>query len=724
MLRRPLLLLSLALLALTTTGLSADRRSLVSSGDAFVMADPDTGSWTIGSSTIRFTLTLDKRSGLRVMDLSNPYTGQWSVGVAPDTTVSLGSGELTLGTRALVFEGAEASQYRGGVRLDLSFISSSPPAKVTRSYVCYPRTPIVEMWTTFEPAAANRLTVANLNAFELTVQPGVIQWVNGLGTPPAEGGPFTLMSRELKPGDSLSLGAVKRSTEQALPWFKIEAEADEFFGGLIWSGSWQLMLSRTDAGVRVSLGLPPFSTETGAPLETPHGFFGVAGGSVGEASEALQTFVMHALRQGRAFQPLVAYNTWFTYGTAIDHQMIIDEIDHAAELDIEVFVVDAGWYPNNSDDPFDFTTGLGLWHVDAKRFPLGLRALRDYAHDRGLRFGIWVEPERVALSRIGQPYRARQRWLATSDGKYNPNQTGAPKSAQVCLADPEGRQWVLDRVIEFIETVRPDYLKWDNNLWVNCDRPGHGHAKEDGNFAQVRGLYEIFATIRERYPDLMIENCSGGGNRLDFGLLPYTDAGWMDDQSVPSARVRHNLEGLSAVLPPAYLYSFIMDTEQEPIDTFPGLSLLFRSRMPGMLGVSWRGEEIGEGERKRIQREISIYKQIREIMHDANAHLLTDQVGIDGGYGWDVIQQVSASSGNALIFAFSGEEASRRINVQPRNLRRDAIYEVSSVDYGPIGQATGHELMTQGVEIDRDVDLPAHVIVLRVIGQPVPVIRR
>ena len=104
----------------------------------------------------------------------------------------------------------------------------------------------------------------------------------------------------------------------------------------------------------------------------------------------------------------------------------------------------------------------------------------------------------------------------------------------------------------------------------------------------------VLAALRARYPELIIENCSGGGNRLDLGMLQYTDVGWMDDVSGPSAHVRHNLEGLGAVFPPRYLLSFVMDDPAEPIHEATDMPLYFRSRMAGVLGLSLRGAEFGE----------------------------------------------------------------------------------------------------------------------------------
>src|SRR5262249_11475761 len=156
----------------------------------------------------------------------------------------------------------------------------------------------------------------------------------------------------------------------------------------------------------------------------------------------------------------------------------------AAQFGVELFVIDAGWYPNTGvDGPTDFDSGLGAWSADPDRFPNGLAPLREYAHRLGLKFGLWVEPERTSLALAGEP-GVPEPWLATSAGGY-----GSDHAAQICLAGPAARAWLLDRLTALLDDVRPDYLKVDNNMFINCDRGGHGHGPTDGNFAHVNGLY-------------------------------------------------------------------------------------------------------------------------------------------------------------------------------------------------------------------------------------------
>jgi alpha-galactosidase len=411
------------------------------------------------------------------------------------------------------------------------------------------------------------------------------------------------------------------------------------------------------------------------------------------------------VRGGRPFQPLVTSNTWFAYGTDINEAVIKQEMRSATANGVEVFVVDAGWYTGTGRGG-DFEGGLGTWRVDAAKFPKGLRELSDYSHDLGLRFGIWVEPERVDQSTVGRPGLAQQAWLATNNGN-----TGSSRSAQICLANGAARQWILDRLTELIDDANADYLKWDNNFWVNCTRGGHGHGTSDGNFAHVKGLYDVLARLRERYPNLILENCAQGGNRTDFGMLRYTDVGWMDDRTAPAVHVRHNLQGLTTFFPPAYLLSFALSGPGEPLAAAPDLGLYVRSRMPGILGLTYRAAELSESDHRDLAQEIWVYKAIREVQRDASAMLLSPQASANGP-AWDVMQELSASSGAAVIFAFQQDAGTPAVEVRPRGLIPGANYTVSTADGELLGWTTAEDLMA-GFRIEESPASAARVFILR-----------
>ena len=685
---------------------------VVQVGSASISTDPEAGTWTIASSGTSLTLALDPTRDFEVVSLSSPVKDQWVLGALPDTVLTVGGRSLAFGSRAdgFVFQKVTTSVRGLTVQLDATFDAPAARVSATRHYVVTSGSPTFETWTTVTPLSGS-VSLSDLNAFQITVPAGTMHWLNGLqgddpNNPNDEA--FALRQRSLAVGERLSLGAVGRSSETTVPWFAIDGEEDEFFAGLLWSGAWSLLATRSGTGIELTLGLAPMSTSIVSALDGPHAVFGVVHGGLPDVSEALRSYVMQELRGGRPLEALVTYNTWFAYGVEIDEAIIRAEIDGAAELGAELFVMDAGWYVGAGRGGIsDFSSGLGTWRVDSARFPNGLKALTDYAHSRGLKFGIWVEPERVALSTVNQSGLAREAWLVKKGGKY-----GSSQAAQICLASAAARQWVFDELTRLIDSVQPDYLKWDNNLWTNCDRSGHGHGATDGNFGHVNALYQVLSDLRTRYPDLRIENVSGGGNRLDLGMLRYSDAAWMDDRSAPSVHVRRIVQGLSVVFPPAYLLSFVMDDESEPLHQASDFPLYFRSRMLGVLGLCFRTGEFGEADRAQMMREIAIYTSLRDPGLTASARLLTPQANVNHGPPWDVLQAARPGDRTVVLSAFQWDAAVGETTITPMDLRRRVIYEVRSVDAGVIGVATGAELMRDGITILQSPGSAAHILIL------------
>jgi alpha-galactosidase len=681
-------------------------------GDASVAHDTAAGTWILSAGGATLTLALDPARDFGVVSLISGSGRSWTIGAAADTFLRVGGRTVTFGHRGAGFEyqNAAVASRNGGFQLNATFALPSANLTVTRHYAIVSGSPSFEVWTTYT-AAGGRPAVSDLNALLLTVPAGTIHWVTGLqgdtANVPSDTA-FTLEQKTLAAGEHFALGATRRASEQVVPWLSIDGADDEFYAALMWSGAWSLEVNRTGGSLVVNLSLSAMSTTVETTVDGPHVVFGVAPGGATQGTAALRSYVLDGVRGGRPLVPLVTYNTWYAYGTQIDEASMRVEMERAAKLGVELFVIDAGWYANTgAAGPADFDAGLGGWTADPERFPNGLAPLRDYAHGLGLKFGLWVEPERVSLALVGD-HGVQQSWLATMGGEY-----GSDHAAQICLAGATARQWLFNQLTGLIDEVQPDYLKWDNNMFINCDRAGHGHGATDGNFAHVNALYSLLSALRDRYPDLLIENVSGGGNRLDVGMLRYTDVGWMDDRTAPSVHVRHNLQGLSAVFPPAYLLSFVIDNGGEPLHEAPDLSLYFRSRMGGALGLCFRGDGFSEGEDANIAREIAIYKAIRGTLSGAAAALLTRQAMTVNPPAWDVLQE-SASADQFVIGAFQSDEGVRTFNVKPSGLQADVSYHVQSVDAGMLGTATGRELMDGGIDVVQSPNSAAHILIITV----------
>jgi alpha-galactosidase len=708
--RRSSTFVLVACLSCLLTTIPATAATVQAVGDASI-ARNSLGTWTVGAGGALLTIVLDRARDYRITSLAGPWGTNWIQAAGADTIVTVDGVEHVFGSHTDGFAFTSINTQNDGrhLQLDIAYTLQPQNLLVTRHIAVVSGSPTFEVWNSFQ-AQGDSVSIDNINAVHGVIANGMVHWLTG--HKPASGdntldSAFARQDQTLDAGDTLSLGSGSRSSEVDVPWLAVDGESEEFYSGLMWSGSWALTLNGTAAGLSMDWGLAPMATEVAATVvEGPHLLLGVANGSLAQASAALRSYVIDGVRDGRPLSPLVTYNTWFAYGTDVTDGSMRREMARVAAMGVELFVLDAGWYLSaDTRHTGDFGAGLGTWVPDPDRFPDGLKPLADYAHSLGMKFGLWLEPERVSLSVIGQS-GLEEPSLAKAAGSYQ-----SANSAQICLAGEAGRQWMVDRINALIDDAQPDYIKWDNNLWVNCERDGHGHGPSDGNFAHVTALYHVLASLRAKYPSLLIENCSSGGNRMDFGMLRYTDVAWMDDRTAPSSHVRHNINGLGVVFPPAYLLSFLTDLDWEPLHDSPDLALYVRSRMEGVLGLCFQSASLSDADLDAIASQVELYKELRPTQALAAASLLSPQADVFAGPAWDVLQE-SAADGSLLLYAFDSYNGANAALVTPTALQPDVVYRVISVDSGTMGDRTGAELMETGIRLVRSPGTAAHVLSL------------
>jgi hypothetical protein len=638
----------------------------------------DGGGWAIGNTLVR---TLRRQGSHRTPQHHGRRHGpRRNRSRRPRRFITIDQ-RINLGSNTTTFSGATVSEWWGGVRLDVHYRIAAFALDITRTYAVYPTSSIVEVWTTYQ-AGNRQLTLADLNDYAISVENGTMKWVTGLGTPDDAGGSFTVKTGDLDDGQIFEMGSDDRASESFVPWYSILTPDQQFFGAVLRSGSGAFAPRarrhhRSAGGHAVVQDDARRARPSKRRTRSRHDD-GDDAGSV----DGAQGYIDRALRHGRPYSRASATRGTH-YGTSIDEASLTAEMDLAAAAGAEQFVVDAGWWPGIVDG--DFLRGWGTYEVDMDRFPSGLGALSDRAHQLGLRFGLWVEPERIDRSTINMPGGAIERYLATTDSRYDPRVPNAQAvSAQVCFADPAARTWITGRLVDLIEAVHPDYLKWDNNFWINCNRAGHGHGSADGNFAHMRGVDMVRDELRARFPGMEIEDCSSGANRLSLDMLAYSDSTWLDDRTSPSGVVRHDLEGLLDIFPAPYLLSFAVTTEWEPMadngDGASDIPVIMRSRMSGMLGLSLRLGDMADGSRASMAKQIDLYKRLRPILLDGVSFVLSPQQTSypDAPWsGWDVTQHVSRTTGDAVLMAFETPDAPPSAIVRPKGSNRMSCIRLS-----------------------------------------------
>ena len=302
-----------------------------------------------------------------------------------------------------------------------------------------------------------------------------------------------------------------------------------------------------------------------------------------------------ARRLARPVTRPVHFNTWEARYFNFDEASLIELAGQAAELGIERFVLDDGWFLGRRDD----RTSLGDWTPDPDRFPNGLGPLISAVNQLGMSFGLWVEPEMV--SRESRLYRSHPDWVLGYPDERAP--TGRNQLV-LDLSNPEVRDFLFEALSTLLRHGGIDYLKWD------CNRELYP-ASHDGMMratAQVNGLYALLDCLQAEFPEIQIESCASGGGRIDFGILSRVMRFWASDATDALDRIRIQ-DTLSRYVPVEMIGSHV-GPSPNPITgrafpmAFRGLVSLF-----GHMGVELDPAKLDEEDRLSLVRMITLHKR-------------------------------------------------------------------------------------------------------------------
>ena len=281
----------------------------------------------------------------------------------------------------------------------------------------------------------------------------------------------------------------------------------------------------------------------------------------------------------------VLFNSWETTAFDVNASSQAEFAEIAAEMGVELFVMDDGWFHGRKDDH----AGLGDWWPDEKKFPDGLSPLIERVNELGMDFGLWIEPEMVNPD--SELYRQHPDWVI-----HFPTRPRTESRHQLILnmAKPEVQEYVINKIDRLLAENNITFIKWDMNR--NVSEPGWPDAPGEPRELWVRyvqGLYRVWETLRQRHPHVTWQSCSGGGGRADLGILRFADQIWVSDNTVPTARLAIQA-GFSHVFPASTMEAWVTDISEE----FLPLEFRFHVSMCGCWdwrrSASMGGKEIAE----------------------------------------------------------------------------------------------------------------------------------
>lgn len=537
-------------------------------------------------------------------------------------------------------------------------------------------------------------------------------------------GEWSLHEQKIQPGKTILESRRGTTGAQNNPWFAIDRDGsvdedhgDVWFGALGWSGSWQISIEQDQVQqVRVSGGPNSFDFGyrllPGEHLRSPDFYAGYTPDGIGGASRLLHRFELSAILPKAPTPKLrpVLYNSWEATKFNVDEAGQEKLAEKAASIGVERFVVDDGWFGQRVNDH----AGLGDWYVNPVKFPQGLKPLIDKVHSLGMDFGLWVEPEMVNPD--SDLYRKHPDWVL--------NFTGRPRSEGrnqlvLNLARPDVREYVFQFLDKLLTENDIAFLKWDYNR--NWSEPGWpAVVPEDQKKVYidfVRNLYSVLRDLRAKHPNVEIESCSGGGSRVDLGILRYTDEAWPSDNTDAFDRLLIQ-DGFTYAYAPGVMMAWVTDSPTWVNHRTLSLEYRFLSSMQGSFGIganlnNWKAEDF-ETARKMVAQ----YKEIRKTVQRGSLYRL---ISPQNGSEQSVTESVSEDQSRAVTFAFlhSSQMFYPFPRIRLRGLKPDARYRIDafsgklSADSPSV--ASGAFWMQRGVDVDLSGDFQAAAFTLDIV---------
>jgi Alpha-galactosidase len=419
-------------------------------------------------------------------------------------------------------------------------------------------------------------------------------------------------------------------------------------GALAWSGNFRLSFEMDESNrLNVLAGISPFASAyklaAGQTFATPDFLYSFSGRGAGQASRNLHAWARnYGVYGGGQINPTLL-NSWegayFTFTT----ETLLRMIDDAASMGLEMFVLDDGWfakdYPRNGDD-----AGLGDWEVNTAKIPEGIDFVASYAHEKGLKFGIWIEPEMVnPQSNLAH---AHPDWVVQSPGR----ELYQSRNQWVLdLSNPAVQDFVygiFDRTMQLAPNI--DYIKWDCNRTVADFGSKYLGKDQDRFFVEyAQGIYNVMRRLRAKYPDTIVQCCSSGGGRVDYGALKYFNEIWTSDNTDAFTRA-YIQYATNLIYPACVMASHVSAVPNHQTGNVTPLKFRFDMACSGRLGMELQPKNLTERERALADRCIRSYKQYRDLVFTGDVYRLASPY--EGDYY--ALMYVSQDQSRAVVYTY------------------------------------------------------------------------
>ena len=371
----------------------------------------------------------------------------------------------------------------------------------------------------------------------------------------------------------------------------------------------------------------------------------------------------------------VLINSWEAAYFDFTGETIVNLAKEAASLGIDMVVMDDGWFGKRDDD----NSSLGDWYVNEKKLGGSLSELIRRVHEQGVKFGIWIEPEMV--NEDSDLYRAHPDWAIQIPGRK------PIRSRNQLLLDfsrKEVRDQVFEQICAVLDQGEIDYVKWDMNRSMADVYAGNL------TYDYVLGVYDFMERLTSRYPDMLLEGCSGGGGRFDAGMLYYSPQIWCSDNTDAINRTRIQY-GTSFFYPVSAMGAHVSAVPNHQTGRVTSFHTRGVTAMAGTFGYELNPALLSDEEKQQIREQIAAYKKYERLINEGTYWRLSDPIH-DEIAAW---MSVSKEQDRALVSVvrLMAEANQAAVYVRLRGLKPEAVYleEYSGKQY------SGAALMHTGI---------------------------
>ena len=472
----------------------------------------------------------------------------------------------------------------------------------------------------------------------------------------------------------------------------------------IYSGNFSALIQRNQFdSLRVMLGINPenftWKLEPGATFETPQAVLTFSSQGLNGMSHAFHDLYRnHLIRSPykNKMRPILINNWEATYFN-FDTQKLIDIAREASKDGIEMLVMDDGWFGHRSFDD----SSLGDWYVNEEKLKGGLKPLVDEVNKFGMKFGIWFEPEMVSPD--SDLFHAHPDWAIQIKGRV----PGMARAQYVLdITRKEVRDHIMNSAETILRSANIEYVKWDMNRQLcdigSVDLP----ADQIGEFFHryVLALYSMQEQLITDFPNLLLENCSGGGARFDPGMFYYSPQIWCSDDTDAVERLAIQ-EGTALVYPLSTMGAHVSVCPNHACGRVTPFKTRGYVALSGTFGYELDITKLPPEERAMIPGQIALYKKFSPLVREGDYYRIASALE---NHEYDCWMSMSRDKKQALVTfvqLYNHPNYKTRMIKIP-GLNADTLYTITWPDEDkekfPPMQLTGATIMNAGIPVRRD----------------------